>query len=252
LTAKYRVAVITPYHREPQQVLERCHRSVTAQGVEAEHIMVADGHALDGIDRWEVSHVKLPTAHGDYGNTPRGIGSLLARTEGYDFIAYLDADNWYHDGHLRSLLELWEKTHSQACSSFRIFHDEAGNDLNISERGEDERQHVDTSCFLLHRSGFDGLVVWLDMPKILATIGDRVFLAGLLHRNYAISSTGARTVAYSTQWQGHYRSAGQTVSEAMKDRDLTGPARDYLSTQLYSHLEVRPGVSFASRRARRR
>ena len=117
--SQHRVAVITPYYREPVEFLAQCHQSVLAQGVGADHIMVADGHPLDCIDGWKVAHVKLPASHGDNGNTPRGIGSLLASSEGYDFIAYLDADNWYHDGHLRSLLDLWEQKRGVACSSFR-------------------------------------------------------------------------------------------------------------------------------------
>ncbi len=227
--SQHRIAVITPYHQEPVEVLARCHKSVCTQGLDLAHFMVADGHPLDCIDAWDVRHVKLPRSHGDYGNTPRGLGSLLAKSEGYDFIAYLDADNAYHPGHLRSLLELWERTRSAACSSFRTFHDEAGHDLSISERDEDELRHVDTSCFLIHRSGFDGLAVWLDMPKILSSIGDRVFLAGLLHRRFVISTTGLRTVAYRTQHAAHYLSANLAVPKGAKDMDFAEPALDYLA-----------------------
>jgi glycosyltransferase involved in cell wall biosynthesis len=230
LMSGHRVAVITPYHQEPVEVLARCHQSVRAQGLAVDHLMVADGHPLDCIDEWNVGHVKLHKSHDDNGNTPRGIGSLLASREGYDFIAYLDADNWYHDGHLRSLLELWEQSRSQACSSFRTFHDDAGNDLRIQERDEDELRHVDTSCFLIHRSGFDCLPVWLDMPKILSPICDRVFLAGLLHRKFVISSTGGRTVAFRSQYRAHYLSANLPVPEGAKDADFMAPALNYLAS----------------------
>jgi hypothetical protein len=223
-----RIAVITPYYKEPVEMLAHCHRSVTAQGVGADHFMVADGHPLDIIDAWDVSHVKLNAAHADNGNTPRGIGSLLARQQGYDFIAYLDADNWYHDGHLPSLLRLWEKRQSAACSSFRTFHDAAGNDLNIQEPAEDEFRHVDTSCLLLHSSGFECLTVWLDMPKLLGPVCDRVFLAALLHRKLKIFSTRARTLAFRTQYRYHFDLARLPVPEGAKgDEELQRPT-DYM------------------------
>lgn len=228
--SQHRLAVITPYYQESVAVLARCHESVTTQGLAVDHFMVADGHPLDCIDGWNVSHVKLPRPHGDNGNTPRGLGSLLASSEGYDFIAYLDADNWYHDGHLRTLLQLWEQHRSPACSSFRTFHDDDGNDLRIYDRDEDELRHVDTSCLLIHRSAFDCLPVWLNMPKILSPICDRVFLASLLHRKFVIPSTKARTVAFRSQYRAHYLSANLPVPEGTKELDFMAPALNYLST----------------------
>jgi hypothetical protein len=225
-----RIAVITPYHREPVELLTQCHESVIGQDVVADHFMIADGHPLDLIDEWRVHHVRLPQAHDDYGDTPRGIGSLLASRDGYDFIAYLDADNWYHGGHLRSLLGLWEEKNERACASFRTFHDRDGHDLGIQEPAEDALRHIDTSCLLIHRSGFDCLSVWLDMPKMLAPIGDRVFLAGMLHRNFHIVCTGARTVAYRTQWSRHYQSADRPVPKGAKDDDVLQPAFQYLAS----------------------
>jgi len=223
-----RVAVITPYYREPVEILAQCHRSVMAQGVAADHFMIADGHPVDAVDEWTVTHVKLNTSHDDGGNTPRGIASLLARSQGYDFIAYLDADNWYHDGHLRSLLQLWERKRCAACTSLRTFHDAAGNDLGIREPAEEELRHVDTSCFLIHRSGFDRLSVWLDMPKRLGPVGDRIFLAALLHHKLPIVSSGARTVAFRTRYRYHFELAKLPVPEDAKGLDVLDPSFQYL------------------------
>ncbi len=57
---------------------------------------VSDGFPNLELMKWNIKHISLPQSHTDYGNTPRGIGSLVADIEGYDFIAYLDADNWFH------------------------------------------------------------------------------------------------------------------------------------------------------------
>lgn len=93
-----RIAVITPYYKEPVELLKQCHDSVMAQGVDATHFMVADGHPLAEVADWPIEHVVLNRAHADYGNTPRGLGGALARSQDFDFVTYLDADNWYHPG----------------------------------------------------------------------------------------------------------------------------------------------------------
>ena len=232
LAQKNDICVITPYFKESIEVLRRCHDSVMSQHVDAKvtHVMVADGFPVKEIDSWPVSHIVLPRANANNGNTPRGIGAVLAEQLGANFIAYLDADNWYHEGHLHSLLSLWEQNSSTASCSFRTYHDEAGNPLEIFEHDENYLLHVDTSCFLIHRSGFSCLPIWLDMPKAFASIGDRVFLASLLHRKLSISSTRARTVAYRSRHRAHYLLAGQPVPEGAKDEDPMVCALNYMRT----------------------
>jgi glycosyltransferase involved in cell wall biosynthesis len=226
-----RIAVVTPYYREPRDMLWQCHRSVLDQGVGATHVMIADGFALAEIDGWDAHHVKLPTAHGDNGNTPRGLGALLAKAEGFDFIAWLDADNWYHAGHLASLLALHRHSSSAICSSFRTFHTLSGALLAITEADEDAARHIDTSCYLIHKSNFDLVGIWLDMPRIVAPICDRVFLDAILQRGRSIQSTGLRTVAFRTQYASHYRAAGLAVPAGAKDADFADAAWAYLRAQ---------------------
>jgi glycosyltransferase involved in cell wall biosynthesis len=100
-----KVAVVTPYYREPIEKLRRCHDSVMAQTRACTHFMVADGFARDEIDDWDVQHIRLPLGHADFGNTPRCLGALSALNQGFDGFAYLDADNWYHPEHAESLVE---------------------------------------------------------------------------------------------------------------------------------------------------
>ena len=228
-----RIAVVTPYFRETRDVLWQCHRSVRDQqdaswDFRVEHFLIADGHPLAEIDDWSASHVRLPSAHGDNGNTPRGVGSLLAKSDGYDFIAYLDADNWFHAGHLASLLALHRQTGSPICSALRTFHGPSGERLAISETDEDALRHVDTSCLLIHRSSFDLIGVWLDMPRKLSPICDRVFLAAILHRQRSVQSTGQRSVAFRTQYASHYRAAGAPVPPGAKHADYAEGVLAYL------------------------
>jgi len=224
-----RIAVVTPYYREPLDALRRCHESVVAQAeVSADHLMVADGFPLDEVGRWNARHTILPQSHGDNGNTPRAVGSLLADAEGYDFIAYLDADNWYHPGHLRSLVELWRRTGAPVCCSFRTLHRTDGSRLDTTDAEEDALTHVDASCLLLHRQAFRIASVWSRMPAPLAPIGDRVVLAAVLHERLAAASTRQRTVAFRTQYESHFRDVGEVPPEGSKPLSVVKPCWDYL------------------------
>jgi glycosyltransferase involved in cell wall biosynthesis len=225
-----RIAVITPYYKESEAMLRQCHESVAAQDLPADHFMIADGFPQAAIDGWNVRHVVLPTAHGDNGNTPRGVGCLLAETEGYDFIAFLDADNWYHPGHLSSLHALWRKTGHPVCCSFRTFHRLDGSPLNVSEKQEDDCQHVDTSCYLIHAKAFELSYVWSRMPKPLTPLCDRIFMAAIRVKRFNIAFSRARTVAFRSQYANHYRQAGEEPPVQIKTVDDVRPCYDWMRT----------------------
>src|SRR3990172_6396080 len=100
LEGPMRVAVITPYYKAREDWLTRCHESVRAQTHPATHILVADGTPESYVDGWEAQHIVLMKNHGDFGDTPRAVGSVSAIGQGFDAIAYLDADNWYAPEHI--------------------------------------------------------------------------------------------------------------------------------------------------------
>jgi hypothetical protein len=227
-----RIAVVTPYHREPLEMLERCHRSVLAQEPRADHFMVADGFPRAEVANWDVRHMVLPGAHADGGAVARGLGSLLAEADGYDFIAYLDADNWFHERHLASLLELHQRSGAPVCTCFRTFHAPDGSLLEgVTEVDEDRLQHIDTSCFLVHRSAFGAMPVWSRMPRQLGMICDRVFLAALKHGRFPIVSTRERTLAYRTLHELHYTRAGLAVPEGVKSGTMIHAPMQWMLTR---------------------
>ena len=226
---EYRIAVITPYYKEPTEMLGQCHDSVVRQEVPCDHLMIADGFPNPAIDRWNVRHVLLPVAHDDLGNTPRSVGSLLADAEGYDFIAYLDGDNWYQPNHLASLVQLYEATKAPVCCSWRTFHRPDGSELPLPEDiASRALRHVDANCFLLHRAAFHINAVWHRMPRELKTAGDRVFRAALKKAGFAFAYSQQPTVAYRTLHEMHYEKAGEPPPEGFKPRQLMQPAVDYL------------------------
>lgn len=222
--------MITPYYKESLTMLQECHASVSQQGQHVDHFLIADGHPQAAIDQWQAKHIVLPCCHDDNGNTPRGVGSLLAQSEGYDYIAYLDADNWFLDGHIQSLLDQIRATKAHVASSFRLFHDLSGQVLDVSERAEERLKHVDTSCYLLSRNAFAVTGVWTSMPKILSSLCDRVFFGALKHRRYVVSSTRQKTVAFRTRYIYHYQKAGRPVPDNPKTGDEFKPGLAYLKS----------------------
>lgn len=225
-----RIAVITPYYKEPTSALWKCHESVMRQAGVVDHFMIADGYPNEEVSRWPVRHVALPNCHADNGNTPRGVGSLLAVCGNYDFIAYLDADNWYHDRHIAALLEKMEETKADVATSFRTFHDMDGNALDVTERAEERLKHVDTSCFLIGKAAFPATIAWGLMPKPLSPVCDRVFLGMLKHNRFRIQSTRMRSVAFRTQYAAHYRAARLPVPPNVKDSGEFDASLEYLKS----------------------
>jgi len=214
LARRPRIAVITPYCKETLEVLRQGHDSVLTQDVEAEvdHFYIADGFPNSAIDQWKATNIALPMAHRNVGNTPRAVGALLAEAEGYDFISFLDDDNWYRQNHLSSLIRIHEATKASVCCSWRTFHRLDGTIIsNLQEDEELAFQHVDTSCYFVHRSAFSLNLVWSQMPNELSPICDRVLFAAALHKlgnNLAFSKQA--TVAFRTDYPGHYTAVHET------------------------------------------
>ena len=227
-----KIAIITPYFKESLNILEQCHNSVLAQEISTDHYFIADGFPRSEINAWKVKHIILEKSHDDNGNTPRGIGSRTARELNYDFISYLDADNWFHKDHLKSLINLHNNTKVNICCSKRTFHHMNGEDLNISEMPEDKFEHVDTSCFLIHNSAFEVTKIWEKMPKILSPICDRIFYKSIIiHKKYSVAFSNLRTVAFRSQYLSHYKTANQRPPENLKG--LIGrESYDWLKTEV--------------------
>jgi glycosyltransferase involved in cell wall biosynthesis len=223
-----KIAVITPYYKEKLDILFKCHQSVMQQTLAADHFMISDGFLNQELDSWKINHVKLPNAHGDNGNTPRGIGSLLAMKAGYDFIAYLDADNWFHPNHIESMISLYAKTKANILCSFRTFHTLDGQEMMINESQEDNLKHVDTSCCMIHKTAFELNYVWLKMNKSLGPICDRIFYSAIRNSRYSVEFTKKRTVAFRSQYAAHYRTAQIKIPENAKTNEDLKTSYDFL------------------------
>lgn len=205
-----RVFVVTPYHKESLDKLRRCHESVIQQNVRANitHVMVADGHPRTEIDQWNVEHIRLPREHGDYGNAARAVGALIAQSNGAEFIAFLDADNWYYLDHLECMLNAHRHTGAHVMCAWREFYSPTGQKLPMTELEEESFNHADTSALMLSRPVFDLNRIWSNMPAILSPWGDRIFGAAVRHHNIMRCYTRVRTVAFTTNYNIHYEALG--------------------------------------------
>jgi cellulose synthase/poly-beta-1,6-N-acetylglucosamine synthase-like glycosyltransferase len=239
-------AIITPYYNESPALLRRCIESVVRQTVPVEHLLIADGVPQSWLDTEPVRHIKLDKSHGDYGNTPRGIGSLLAISEGFDGFGFLDADNWL------------EPKHVQLCAQFGT-----GFDYVIAQRHfrrpdetimlvQDGTSHVDTNCLFLLKGAFLVAPFFSMMPKELSAIGDRVFTRALQERGLKVASVPVKTVNYHCMWEGCYRALGEPPPPGAKPNVDGAAIEKYLHSlsdrefRLVSNLS---GVHFSRRTA---
>jgi hypothetical protein len=212
-----RVAVITPYYKTPRAWLEQCHQSVLAQTHPCTHILVADGVPESYVDEWDAQHNRLATNHGDYGDTPRAIGSLTAIGQGFDAIAYLDADNFYRPGHIESLVNLHNETGAAVCISSRTMHRLDGSEMGACVETDGEF-FADTSCLMFTRPAFALAPTWALLDPKLHPICDRMMMHLIRSHNMPRAFTGERTVAFRSSYAGTYRIFGEEPPpEADKD-----------------------------------
>lgn len=225
-----RVAVVTPYYRESESILRHCHNSVLAQSHPCEHIMVADGHPMAVINGWQCHHSTLPLSHNDNGNTPRTIGSLFAINQGFDAIAYLDADNWYQPNHIASLVQAHHEQAAPVCASDRSLHRADGSLIPVDEPLDGIR-HIDTSCLFLTRYAFNLCPLWAMMPPMLSPICDRIFYTALTGSKFKVAYTRLRTLAFRSQYACHYEYAGETAPTDAKGDVTSEPIRRWNSLE---------------------
>jgi hypothetical protein len=211
------VAVITPYYKEPLSMLHRCHDSVIRQGPGVSHFMVADGFPRPEVDQWKATHIKLPSAHGDNGNTPRGIGGIIAFAQGFDAVAYLDADNWFGDEHIKSLLQAQHQTGASVVCSWRIVVLPDGTILEHLDPEDEKKTHVDTSCYLITQEVAFLSALWAQMPQKLGPICDRVFLGRASEADPNMCWTHKKTVYFESNYLLHYKMANKLPDRPVHD-----------------------------------
>ena len=210
-------AVVTPYFKEAKPLLERCIGSVKRQTLKADHILVSDGHPQAWLDGTGTRHIRLDRAHDDFGNTPRGIGAQLAISEGYQGIAFLDADNWFDDDHLEVCCRAAESLSGKYidCDYVIAQRRMVRPDLTVID-AQEESGHVDTSCFFFLPGSYFMIPYWNLMPQQFSLMGDRIFFRHLAAKGLTSARTRKVTVNYLNLWESTYLFRGERPPEGAK------------------------------------
>lgn len=198
-----KIAVVTPYYQESSEVLLRCHRSVLGQTVSCTHILVSDGHANLDVDQWEARHIKLPYSHGDYGDLAKSMGAMEAYVQGYDAIAFLDADNWFRPEHLEKAIERHRESKADVVITYRYFCDPEETPL-AQDLNSDGKEFADTNCMIFFGEALQMACEWYKIPSWAHCICDRVLWSWILKKDFKISPSQDCTVCYNLEYEGVY------------------------------------------------
>jgi hypothetical protein len=135
--------------------------------------------------------------------------------QGYDAIAYLDADNWFYPHHIQSMVSLHYQTAAAVCTAARTIHRVEGTLLYADRSESDGRVHVDTSCLFLTRSAFRVLPLWAMMPPQMGPCCDRIIWRSILARHLTHAHNPEPTVAFRSRYEWHYNVAGESLPQGI-------------------------------------
>ncbi|HWU80168.1 MAG TPA: hypothetical protein VN158_08885 [Caulobacter sp.] len=241
-----KVAIITPYHQESADILWRCHASVRAQTYPATHFMVSDGFPNAAAAKWDVQHLRLPAAHADGGDTPRGLGALSALNQGYDAVGFLDADNWLADDHVESCLATCARQKAPIALASRQIVLSSGQYCAFEDRDVVERRHVDTSCFFMLREAAAMMAVWAMIDPRVWQACDRIMLSAIRARGLGHAWTGHKSVYYNSHWGLHFLAMGLPPPADEHQIDWDAVAARYDAPALVSRLGFDPDLDFSN------
>ncbi len=235
-----KIAVVTPYYKEPLEVLARCHASVRAQTVDCTHLLVADGHPRAEVDAWSAEHLILPVSHADNGNTPRAIGGISALNRGFDGVAFLDVDNWYAPGHLESVVRTARETAADVVFSGRRVMLSTGEECPVDDIDIRERRFADTSSIFMTANSPFLVLAWAMMDQALSPICDRVMCAAIAARGASTAWTQEATVFYESRWSSHFAALGKPPPADEHLTDWGAMRRDYAAERNVARLGFDP------------
>ncbi len=205
--------------------------------------MIADGCPQDWVDKESnVSHIRFANAHADDGNTPRGIGALLAASEGAEQICFLDADNTLDADHVETCLDTARKNpYCKFVIARRRFVFPDGSPAAVPE----EPGHVDTSCFFMLRGTFHLFSHFILQPRQLTPLCDRVFLALLRYNKLSSAMCEKVTVTYTTNYLTHYKFVGKPAPpNARPNCDRADMTKWWSTLSMYEKEVVRRNVGY--------
>lgn len=206
-----KIAVITSYFNEKSAMLNRAHESVLAQTVPCNHFIVVDGGILRDPPL-DAQIVYLSNNHNNYGDTPKWIGAISALSQGYDAIAFLDADDWLSPEHIENCLNAIKKSDSKICITNRQLHRPDGTVIDVHEGMDIHQSH----CVLIMAEAARKLLSLSIKPNAMCEIGDRIMWAAIREKKIPYAFEPNQTYHYTTTWRVHYEAINETLPDGSK------------------------------------
>lgn len=204
-----KVAVITPYYKEPKKVILRNIKSVLEQTYDdVMHVLVSDGYPQDWINDWNMHHLVMPNT-GDCGDTPRLVGSAYACAHGADAIIFVDADCWLDREHVQMMVDAQKITGAGVVTCPRKIWCKFTDEYFGVDEESDGVRFNDTNCYLVMRPVFRVIANWSFKPMNKGLIGDRFFWEACLRAGTPIARTTYTMVNYSSDFVCHYEMFGK-------------------------------------------
>lgn len=221
-----KVAIITPYYKESNEVLQRCMESVWNQThKDIMHVMVADGHPNQMVEHCTEHHIVTPPC-ADTGSTPRLMGCAYASAKGADAMILLDADCWLEPRHVEILLMVLERSEGASIITYpRLVYTKDGSQVMGICSGSDGTTFNDTNCYFITRPAFHIMSSWGFQPLNWGLYSDRPVWAAAVNSNIPMVRTNSVMVNYPSDHIGHYRAFGFPIpDDAIEIRDKEGVA----------------------------
>lgn len=223
-----KLCVVTPFFNESIAVLRRCHQSVKEQSVPCTHIMVSDDSPLNEVSTWDNYHIRLPSAHGDYGSVAKSIGAIEAIAQRADVLCFLDGDNWLLRHHMETCVKKLIEDKADIVVSHRYFCTLKGEAMAMCLTS-DADQFADTNCMVFSKNAMDIAMSWYKLPEYAHAICDRVLWHWIKESNLKISHTGQPTVMYRTSYPSIYKTLGIDIPEEVVNLKKNNPIVKALS-----------------------
>ncbi|MFT3725119.1 MAG: glycosyltransferase [Hyphomonadaceae bacterium] len=213
-----RVAVVTPYYREDEAVLRACLDSVKAQTIPCRHVLHADGFPIPYIGEYDADHIVSSRPHRDNGNFGRGAGAQHAFQQDFEYVAFLDADNWFAPNHCETMVAALERTGAHVAASGRAICTLDGKVMLPFDPTSDGVSFADTSTLMVRRTLMPLMLLWTAMPRQLGPACDQIFWLAMQTRGIKIATTGLPTMMFRSQYANHYRALNMEVPPGAKEK----------------------------------
>lgn len=205
-----KVAVITSFCKESPSVIQRAHESVLLQTYPCDHIIISDGGMPPPM--MDAQTIYLSHNHNNYGDTPKWIGVISALSQGYDAIAFLDADDWLSKNHIENAVRLCREKNAKICVMNRSLNRLDGSELPINYDPDVMQSH----CVFMLADVARELLLCACKPDALCEVGDRIMWGAIKTKNIPCAFSEEKTYHYTSTWKCHYDAVGEKLPENAK------------------------------------